>query len=174
MPNLPGLAERKRCPQQLRATKPQSKHPINRMRPSCKRSKDAQRYTLAGHRSEALPTRTSSSRPPRRFAAHETLHPCANVPRAVTTALSFGAAFRWQHDRAHHLALIISQLHRSRFSIDVGMPQDAERKSLRAHDIQGASIVFNAIAHWSSPPDAIPGVDASYHHALGGRALGPA
>lgn len=115
-----------------------------------------------------------SSRLPRRLAANEALHPGTNVPPPVTTALSFGVAFRRWHDRAHHLAMIISQFHRSRFSIDVGMPQDAERKSLCAHDIQGASILFNAIAHWSFPPDAIPGADAFYHHALGGRALGTA
>jgi hypothetical protein len=69
--------------------------------------------------------------------------------------------------------MIISQLHRSRFSIDAGMAHDADRKSLRAHDIQGFSILFDAIAHWSFPPDAIPGADASYHHALSGWGLDP-
>lgn len=49
-----------------------------------------------------LHARAPPSRQSRQFALTKTLHLCTNVPRADTTTLSFGTAFRWQHDRAHH------------------------------------------------------------------------
>jgi hypothetical protein len=144
----------------------------HRMRLRRNRDNGANHYAFSGAKAKRH-AHAPSPRPSSRSAADDALPPRANVPQVATTALSFGTAFRRWHDRAHHLAMIISQLHRSRFSSDVGIPQDAERKSLRAHDIQGFSILFNAIAHWSFPPDAIPGAHASYHHALIGWAIGP-